>query len=155
LTKRRKDQNWAKVNERASQMNQTADFESYKAQQAREKAEAKAAPTFNPYARRKVKPKILWEVGQKDENKEDEATAGKDSDVREDAGAETHDEPTHHTVLATQKPSYIGESHEFNIDEEVLVKSGTSNKPNKRNGTRVRKGISLAEYLERKAAGTL
>ena len=62
-------------------MNQTADFQSYKDQQAKKEAESMsgAAPRFNPYARRKVKPKILWEVGQKEEKKDDDATKVSDS----------------------------------------------------------------------------
>jgi hypothetical protein len=54
----------------------------------------------------------------------------------------------------------LSESHQFAIDEEGLAQSsllgsyglGSSSKSPK---TRVRKGLSLAEYLERKEKGTL
>ena len=55
-----KVQNWVKVNQRARLANQNADFQSYKEQLAKEKAEASAEPKFDPFARRKVKPKNLW-----------------------------------------------------------------------------------------------
>jgi hypothetical protein len=68
------DLNWAKVNQRNKELNEAADFEAFKEQKARAEAEAKSGgqPKFNPYARRKVKPKMLWEVGQKDEKKDDD-----------------------------------------------------------------------------------
>lgn len=166
-----KRQNWNKVNERAAKMNQTADFQSYKDQQAKKEAESKsgATPRFNPYARRKVKPKILWEVGQKEEKKDDDATKVSDSnETREEAvegsnGAngkedvEMNDAPQD-DILGAQKASFIGERHQFSIDEEALTPDtaailGTSRK--KQKVSRTRKGLSLSEYQERKSAGTL
>jgi hypothetical protein len=58
----------------------------------------------------------------------------------------------------------VSESHQFVIDEEGLAAQQiTSNLPGPTNGThramntitRVRKGISIAEYLEKKENGTL
>jgi hypothetical protein len=61
-------------------------------------------------------------------------------------------------VLASQKAALMGERHQFSIDDEALAPDattflGTSRK--KQKGTRVRKGLSLAQYQEQKAAGTL
>lgn len=164
-------QNWAKVNERAAKMNQNADFQSYKDQQAKKEAETASgsAPRFNPYARRKVKPKILWEVGQKEEKKDDDATKATDNETREEAAVankgangrddepQTKDVPQE-DILGAQKAAFIGERHQFSIDEEALTPDtssilGTSRK--KQKVSRTRKGLSLADYKERKTAGTL
>jgi len=163
-------QNWAKVNERAAKMNQTADFQSYKDQQAKKEAESMsgATPRFNPYARRKVKPKILWEVGQKEEKKDDDATKTSDTEAREEVAEvnkgtngrddqQTNDAPQE-DILGPQKAAFIGERHQFSIDEEALTPDttsilGTSRK--KRKVSRTRKGLSLADYQTRKTAGTL
>ena len=61
---------------------------------------------------------------------------------------------------ATEKPVDLSQSHQFAIDEEVLAQSSFTNgitglsakKPVRK---RVRKGLSLTDYLEKKAAGTL
>jgi RNA polymerase-associated protein RTF1 len=167
LSRRQKDQNWAKVNERAAKMNQNADFESYKEQQAKKEAEAKSGsePRFNPYARRRVKPKILWEVGQKEEKKDDDATKAGDNETRDDAGTSeaTKDDQAvndipQENVLGSQKAAFIGQGHQFSIDDEALAPDpnsilGTNRK--KQDGIRVRKGLSLAQYQERKTAGLL
>ena len=159
-------QNWAKVNERAAKMNQTADFQSYKDQQAKKEAETMSGstPRFNPYARRKVKPKILWEVGQKEEKKDDDATKTTDNETREEAAEASKgdgqpvNEAPQEDILASQKAAFIGERHQFSIDEETLAPETTSilgNSRKKQKISRSRKGLSLAEYQERKTAGTL
>lgn len=167
LARRQKDKNWAKVNERAAMINQIADFESYKEQQAKKEADAKGGsePRFNPYARRKVKPKILWEVGQKEEKKDDDATKAVDNEARDDAGTTemTKDDQAvndipQENVLGSQKAAFIGQGHQFSIDDEALAPDpnsilGTNRK--KQDGIRVRKGLSLAQYQERKTAGLL
>ena len=71
LKVRTKDQKWAKVNQRAINANQQADLGAAKEKEDF-KAGAGGTPKFNPYARRKVKPKILWEVGQREEKKAEE-----------------------------------------------------------------------------------
>jgi RNA polymerase-associated protein RTF1 len=164
-------QNWTKVNERAAKMNQNADFQSYKDQQAKKDAEAMSgsAPRFNPYARRKVKPKILWEVGQKEEKKDDDATRTVDNETRDESAEankgtngkddqQTSEAPPPEDILGSQKAAFIGERHQFSIDEEALTPDtasilGTSRK--KQKVSRTRKGLSLAEYQDRKTAGTL
>ena len=163
LTQRAKDRNWARVNERNVQINQRADRE------AKDKDEAVSGSgkkkEFNPYARRKVKPKILWEVGQAKEE-EEEANAEEKKDGTADA---TQSEKNNATeagapVLVQEpqgKAAALRDRHQFAIDEEGLAQStaidsilgGTRKKAPKK--ARVRKGISLTEYLERKENGTL
>ena len=58
LKQRSNDLNWAKVNQRSKNI---------KAQKEQAAARVGSAGGFNLYARRKVKPKILWEVEQKEE----------------------------------------------------------------------------------------
>lgn len=156
LTKRRKDVNWAKVNQRNKTLNENADFEAFKEQRAREEAEAKSgAAKFNPYARRKVKPKILWEVGQKEEKKDDDPKEEK-ADEKEKQNGHPKASAIKAAQAAQAAQRAAAQSHQFNLDEEDDGKTngidlGTK-KPSKK---RVRKGISLTEYQERKAAGTL
>ena len=73
LAQRSKDKNWAKVNQRNKNKNNRTDFEV--SQKEKEAAAKKAASTtkekFNPFARRKVKPKILWKVGQAEDGEID------------------------------------------------------------------------------------
>jgi RNA polymerase-associated protein RTF1 len=157
---RPKDQNWTKVNQRALELNQKADREGYRAQKevdARKAAGEKEK--FNPYARRKVKPKILWEVGQ----------APADKDGAEKAGAEqsTPVGPSENAAAAPEiiSPALITDvlaplttNNDFTIDDEGLANSsletlGLLGKQPNRN--RLRKGISLAEYFERRENGTL
>jgi RNA polymerase-associated protein RTF1 len=163
LTGREKDQNWAKVNQRAVQMNQKVDRESYKVQkEADARKAAGEKEKFNPYARRKVKPKILWEVGQ-----------AKDDDDNAEEKKHTFDgtpstvdgkEPCAATpalVPETLKVTALSDSHQFAIDEEGLVQTSLSTtglgfgSKTPRNLNRVRKGLRLAEYFERKENGTL
>ena len=156
LQKNSKNMNWAKVNRRAVRMNQKTDREANK---EREIKEASQKGDFNPYARRKVKPKILWEVGQ-----DEEAPAGEEkkdqAPAERDASKETATEPTTAPALVQEadQTATLSESHQFTIDEEALAKDSLSFLPSrikKAAVKRVRKGLSLSEYLERKAAGTL
>jgi RNA polymerase-associated protein RTF1 len=167
LAGREKDQNWAKVNRRALQINQKVDRESYKVQKeidARKAAGEKEK--FNPYARRKVKPKILWEVGQA---KEDDAmkTDGT-SNVEVTMHAATHDtliEKVTTPSLVNSETNrnaaslLVSESHQFVIDEEGLAAQQlSSNYQDKEEAAttgatriaRIRKGISMSQYLQRK-----
>ena len=175
LTGRERDQNWAKVNQRAVQMNQKVDRESYKLQKeldARKAAGEKEK--FNPYARRKVKPKILWEVGQsKDENAVDEVNdvgMGKSVEFQDSSASKTDAATpvlTNETERTMAAAGLVSESHQFVIDEEGLAAAqqlttashslGLSSGGAQSNvkTTRVRKGMSLAEYLDRKEKGNL
>ena len=161
LAQRSKDMNWAKVNQRNKNKNNRTDFEV--SQKEKEAAAKKAASTtkekFNPFARRKVKPKILWKVGQAEDGEIDESKTAeeekKDSrEVEENRAAETAP-----SLVQEQANDGISQSHQFSIDEEALAQSGTNGfrfsstkRPKKK---RVRKGISLTDYLEQKAQGTL
>mmetsp|Transcript_10214 Transcript_10214/g.11385 ORF Transcript_10214/g.11385 Transcript_10214/m.11385 type:complete len:421 (-) Transcript_10214:312-1574(-) len=157
--KQQKNKSWAKVNQRARQMNENADFEAFKDQQARKDAEVK----FNPYARRKVKPKVLWEVGQKEEKKDDDLNENVKS---VDGNIEDLNGKRSKTVLQAaqaaqeaKKVALVAESHQISLDgdgeypEDDGPGFGLTSK--KRSFSRMRKGISLSEYLERKAAGIL
>lgn len=159
LAERAKDKKWAKVNLRSVQMNQQADFGAYKNQDRVEETTADGKPKFNPYARRKVKPKILWEVGQNEEKEGEE----KASDGRKDAEkGKTSEENIAPTLVQEQqeKAAALSQSHQFSIDEEVLALSSYTKgiaglSENKKQVKRTRKGLSLLDYQEQKAAGTL
>ena len=144
-----KIQEWNRVNERAMEKNKMADYEAYKQQREQEKREAAAqgqggAPKFNPYARRKVKPKILWEVGQK----ADEDDTSKDKAQAEDTAAAgtaaaaggggggggaaaqaSSDGPKEANANANVpgKESAAAEivNDDFAMDDELLVRGGT------------------------------
>ena len=163
LAERSKDKNWAKVNRRNIVKNQRTDFEV--SQKEKEAAAKKALSTtkekFNPFARRKVKPKILWEVGQKKEPEaQEEAKNGEEEkkDSREaDDGKTSELAPN---LVHEQTTDAISQSHQFTIDEEVLAQNGangfsrlsSTKRPRKE---RKRKGLSLTDYLDQKSKGTL
>jgi RNA polymerase-associated protein RTF1 len=158
LTQRGKDKKWAKVNQRALEMNQKLDRGALKDKDSEKKdKESGAKPKFNPYARRKVKPKILWEVGQK-EDKEEET---KEAEAPKEGGKQKEQDATPNLVQEHQeKAAALSQSHQFAIDEEILAQSSFTNgitglstkKPVRK---RVRKGLSLNQYLKQKSAGTL
>lgn len=162
LTSRSKDQKWARVNERATKANAQADLVAF-----REKDDAVVGvggkPKFNPYARRKVKPKILWEVGQREEKKSEDTPgeANKDAPAAESSKDATEDPSTPSLFQEHQEQAAaLSQSHQFAIDEEVLAQTSYTNGislfgSTKKARKRVRKGLSLAEYQERKTAGTL
>jgi RNA polymerase-associated protein RTF1 len=168
LAQRSKDKNWAKVNQRNIQKNQRTDFEvSQKEKEAKEKADKKVAAggveKFDPFARRKVKPKILWKVGQS-EDKEAQQDKKPVEEEKKDSRGEPDvmaAETTPNLVQEQQdKADATSQSHLFTIDEEVLAQDGangfsrlsSSKRPRRE---RVRKGLSLTEYLDRKAKGAL
>ena len=158
LNRRSKDQNWAKVNQRALKMNKDADFEAYKAQKAQEENEAKhGVAKFNPYARRKAKPKILWEVGQKEEKKDDEPSESKENDNRDELQATIRADSAKaaQTLQEAQKAAQITQSHQFAFDEEDTRALSFNLKSKKHTLSRVRKGLSLADYLAQKTVDSL
>jgi RNA polymerase-associated protein RTF1 len=160
LTQRKKDMNWAEVNKRALEANQRADREALKlAEEAKMSGGKREA--FNPYARRKVKPKILWEVGQnRDKEEAKEEKISEEETPKENNGGIV-DIGTPKLVRESNGKAALLDRHQFAIDEESLAKSstleslldGTARSLPKR--SRIRKGLSLTEYLERKEAGTL
>ncbi|KAL7521219.1 hypothetical protein ACHAWX_005912 [Stephanocyclus meneghinianus] len=163
-----KVQNWVKVNQRAKLANQNADFQSYKEQLAKEKAESSAEPKFDPFARRKVKPKNLWEVGTKqssdkntdansnglieEEKKDSHPSERDDSNAVKDFDKENNRED----VTEAQKHDATGQSAPFVYDDDINI-GDTANLGlgMKKLGNRARRGISLEDYQSRKAAGTL
>jgi RNA polymerase-associated protein RTF1 len=160
LNNRSTDQKWAKVNRKAVTMNQKADADAFKTKDSFSDKSSSAKPAFNPYARRKVKPKILWEVGQKDENKEGDEK--KDSDAANGTEATLDKDVEAPPPLVQEqlaKAAKLSQSHQFAIDEEILAQTsftgGNIGLTARKNARRVRKGLSLAEYQERRTAGTL
>jgi hypothetical protein len=166
LEKSSKVQNWVKVNQRAKLANKNADFESYKEQLAREKIQGSSEPKFDPYARRSMKPKNLWEVGgpkqsndtvgsssiieeeKKEATERDDANVGKDGDREH----KRDDIPEPH------KMELLGQANQFAYDDDIVIGGDISNMGGigaKKVRARARKGLSLEEYQERKAAGTL
>mmetsp|Transcript_28147 Transcript_28147/g.57693 ORF Transcript_28147/g.57693 Transcript_28147/m.57693 type:complete len:965 (+) Transcript_28147:104-2998(+) len=167
MKKSSKIQNWVKVNQRAKLANQHADFQSYKEQRAKEQAAGSAEPKFNPYARRKVKPKNLWEVGGKDKKSENITDDGaqeekKDSSHpsdRDDSNdVKDHDkEAKRDEVPETQKVEMPGQSNQYAFDDDIMTGGDitTIGLGVKKVKSRVRKGLSLDDYHEKKTAGTL
>ena len=161
-----KIQNWDRVNQRAKLANQNADFAAYKEQQrAKAQAGGSAEPKFDPYARRKVKPKNLWEVkGAKtdeaaettveEEKKEGGAFVERDES---NAAKEVDKENKRDESLDPQKNDLPAQNN-FAFDDDIMIGGDIANLAGigaKKTTTRVRKGISLEEYQSRKAAGTL
>lgn len=145
---------WAEVNKRAIAANKAADVEAYKAELERKKSGKKEKA--DPFKRRKVKPKVLWMVG-KDDGKDVTADAGEkkndeeDENVVKNAVDESGDaNQSSRDLRSNLKKKSSEQMNEVSIDEEAIPKLMVSN--NKKNAmTRVRRGISLAEYFERKA----
>ena len=174
-----KIQDWNKVNERAMEKNKMADYEAYKQQREQEKKEAAAqgAPKFNPYARRKVKPKILWEVGQKtDEDDKDKAAAAEDAAGSAGAAGQVSADGQKGTDAAASSGDAANvpgkenasaddrkNNDDFAIDDELLIRGGsdslaaaaTGGSVAGRAGVRVRKGLSFADYQKAKEVGHL
>ena len=159
-----KSNNWVDVNERANKTNRLADVGLNKPKIKVEEKSPSGTVAFNPYARRKVKPKNLWQVGQGDDKTETEEN--KDSETPPSANSgqtngETSLGSTPPLVQEQQgKAAALSQSHQFTIDEETLAQTsflsgirGLASK--KKSKKRIRRGLSLAEYQERKSAGTL
>jgi RNA polymerase-associated protein RTF1 len=167
LTRRSKEKNWSKVNERAIQMNRGADREAYRAQKEAEARKAAGQKEeFNPYARRRVKPKVLWKVSGREEEetkaeekKESRDDTAKDESTTTTTTTTTNEMATPSLVQETEKTTALSERHQFAIDEEDLAQSsvglGLGGRKMAAKKNRVRKGLSLTEYLERKENGTL
>lgn len=163
LTGRTKDQKWAKVNKRALEINQKVDRGEMTARSETHENSA-IKQTFNPYARRKVKPKILWEVGQKEEDDNGDIPKEGEPSKEKSTQQETNDKVINATPSLVQeqqhKAAALSQSHQFAIDEEILAQSSYTNGITglglkRTTAHRVRKGLSLAEYQERKAVGAL
>ena len=154
LKSNEKNRKWAKVNERAIAANKAADMEAYKIELAAQKSGQKESA--NPYARRKVKPRNLWNVGQDDkdttndisEKKIDEEVAVLNQDEMKESVDNSRD------LRNSLKKKLSEQINEMSIDEEAIPKLMMSN-TKKPITSRVRRGISLSEYFDRKAAGTL
>ena len=101
-----------------------------------------------------MKPKILWEVGQKEEKKDDEPSGSKENETREAPQSLTGNDATAQTVHKAQKAAKITQSHQFAFDEEDTGSIFFCLKTQQHRVPRVCKGLSLAEYQAQKIAGT-
>ena len=166
---RYRNNNWAKINERAKAANKNADVEAYKEHQ---KADASGGKKYCPYARRPVKPKILWEVGQvtkQPEGKNNKEQILNKSKVEKDklkveeekieGRKKLFDDTNISSDIVTQRsrPKLADQIHGLTISSHSLggVNGSVVGGINKFPIRRVRKGISLEEYLNRKVTGTL
>lgn len=167
LRENTKVQNWAKVNQRAKLANRNADFQAYKEEQERLKKTGSAEPKFDPYARRRQKPKNLWEVGGKnqpsdkdkasdvvtEEEKSKEAMERDDADVGKEGG---NGENKREEVPEPKKMQMPAQANKFAFDDDIVIGDLASLGVGKKKvRTGARKGISLEDYQERKTAGTL
>jgi hypothetical protein len=149
--KNKKTQSWAKVNQKAKNKNKTADVEAYKTEASNKGVEKKTS--F--YGRLKAKKVILWEVGQKDDT--DKKDADKDAAVvsnEEVLKDDTNDTNNAAKDARTSKKVNISDQMaDIAIAQETITAgmNGTSKKVT----TRVRKGMSIEEYLKGKKEGTL
>lgn len=156
---------WVDVNQRAIKMNQQADVGLNKIKGNSTDKSPIGKDDFNPYARRKVKPKNLWQVGQGDEETGEEKN---DPNVQPSTNSgdslsngNSNDQPTPPLFQEQNvKAAALSQSHQFSIDEVALTQtsflSGIGELTSKKSiKNRVRKGLSLIEYLERKGSGNL
>lgn len=173
ILKSRNKTNLSEVNNRNVARNKKTNFESYK-----QRKEVTSASDL--YARRKVTPKNLWEVGQgNNSNETSESNNDKTSETKANntlgSSTSTNDGAQENTAQRLDDKSnekdhksngnstdknntdIQNQSHEFSIGEDLL--GGLSLTPGETTkaaiAKRVRKGLSLQEYLERKKAGTL
>jgi hypothetical protein len=149
------NRNWAKVNEKAKAANKVADVEAYKNEIAAKREEQ---GTKDLFARRKVKPQILWEVGQGTEVKAENRNAQKDKTeeaTRDDKNnmGNGGDETRERNNNSSKK--LADQINDLAIEEEVIAAGLIGLNQKKVATNRIRKGISFQEYMERKAAGTL
>ena len=158
---KRNGRDWGAINRKAKEANKNADTKAY--QKERKESNNHGSSTFDPYARRRNNPKILWEVGQ-DDNEEEKKDAG-----TKEVNKTSQSNPTKKPVSARgdNTPTVIRETtneeqgnksvftetfNDLAIEEEPLsFRTGIG----KKKINRVRKGLSIQEYFERKEAGTL
>lgn len=160
LKSNQKNKKWREVNERAKQANKEADRLAYKAELELKKSGQKEAA--NPYARRKVKPKVLWNVssGGQENKEEDNDAANTEFEKKENETEAMQVDENNDSALnqgasdSPAKKKLSEQINEMSIDEEAIPRLMVSN-TKKVVTNRVRKGMSITEYFERKAAGTL
>lgn len=169
----KKNQDWVKVNQRAKLANRNADFEAFKKEQLARQTN-QAEPKFDPYARRRVKPKNLWEVGGAKKSGggggADEATGGGDGSGNKEAAPIERDDSKENEKRdvaqlkdgggAQQPQKWVlprQSSNAFTFDDDLAVGGDImlGGLGKKKALVRKRKGISLDEYQERKKSGTL
>ena len=172
-----KIQKWNRVNEDRKALNKQADYNAYKEHIEQEKREAgsQGAPKFNPYARRKAKPTMLWEVGQTTEEGGDKAKKDPPTlaDEKEGGGGGDRAPSAGGSSSSSSKENVKGKDNaatsvlteaaveDFAIDDDEDLARGSSaamllNDEGVDVGRhRVRKGLSLAQYQAKKEAGEI
>lgn len=166
LRKSPKIQNWVKVNQRAKMANKNADFESYKIQFVKDDVKGSSEPKFDPYARRSMKPKNLWEVGGGSQSNDFaldlNGSSGLDGEEKkestkcDDSNVEKEDNTENRHVDEMEIPG--GLRYHFAFDEEIVINGDIADVGGfvfKKMRSRARKGLSLKDYKERRATGTL
>lgn len=169
MKKSSKIQNWVKVNQRAKLANRNADFESYKEQLAKSQIHGSAEPKFDPYARRRVKPKNLWEVGGPRSNEKTSEVVNSSGVVEEEkketierddtnVGDSGETDNKREDIPQLQKNLLPGQVNQFTYNDEIMVGGDVASLGGtgaKKIRMRLRKGLSLDEYRERKSSGAL
>lgn len=166
LKKSPKIQNWVKVNQRAQMANKNADFESYKVQFVKDNAKGSAEFKFDPYARRSMKPKNLWEVGGGSQSNDFAidltGSSGLDGEEKKEStecdgvSVEKEGNTENRRDDEIEIPGSL--RYHFAFDEETVINGDIADVGGfvfKKMRSRARKGLSLEEYQERRAAGTL
>lgn len=153
---------WSKVNKKAKMENERAYWEAYKLEMETQRKK-QPQESFNPYARRKVKPQILWEVGQgirecqsdinDKKNEKSSGNSGNDLliDNREKVkkcGNEFNEKNKVSNLKVTK------ENKESTSDEMNVVHSTQNNDElfNMSHKNRLRRGISFQDYQKLKAS---
>lgn len=153
LKNNQNNRKWAKVNDRAIAANKVADREAYKKELELQKSGRKE--TSDPYARRRVKPKNLWNVGQDDKDTNIDSGKSKQEAEKKKSAQEdsTEVQDTNQVLLdlrSNMKKKLSEQINDMSIDEEAIPSLMLNN--NKKTTTaRVRKGISLSQYFDLKA----
>ena len=114
-----------KVNDRNKMENKSSDFNSYKEQLQAEEDKKRKGETYNPYARRPNKPKVLWDVGMGDGDVKENVGAPKAADKEDKESAQ----PSAASAAASVAPSVASppaaggsvDAHQFNLDSADIA----------------------------------
>ena len=142
LKNRKNVTNLSNVNQRARKANEKAAFMPYKQKIVKEEKVAANGVTLDFYARRKVKPKNLWDVGQTKTEDGDDTTTTKENENKssrvlskseEDKIIDGSAKTSKSSSLLSDKessslnnkatPDIAHQSHQFAIDEDFLGKN--------------------------------
>merc|ERR1712150_98613 len=120
--------------------------------------------SFNPYARRKVKPQILWEVGQSIREHQIDISGENKLNVRGNSVDNLVSDNVNKVKMCgneLQEKSRVPEHnitkehHVYRNEEDEVVHSKNNVSYPMFSNNRVRRGISLEEYQKQKISGCL